>query len=866
MSSTEYAVFARPDFDPNEYATAILSGESYEPSDANNKAVTKTRRSSAVEPLAKEDISVAISKLNTGIDDVTRKIKSLVSKHHEELLLQASSAHELSGSLTSVKAGIADLDGSLDKLRTKIRVPYQNLRVNVSRFQKLQQASDVLRRTSRFVVLARRLQIQMAEMESGSAPDGKGSTVDSSLNISSLAQEGDDKERAIAKAALSIAELSALLDGVQDGAISSSPATPTDQAVNSSPEISLRSINAVAAHLQFVEESRTKVTTEMQNMVKTGLATLNQALLASSLQTAYNLRLLPELVQRLLQDLTQAIEDRIRNSFDVSKISKEVLSKDPSAASSQSSTMYKSRVRTEPTPHNAPQYSAALWTRLESLVEDLADCCIKVYTLEKVLKLKKDAVSQVVFLDEAMKLLEAKPSTTFWTSVSQSLERNARDAAKGSGFLQSTLGSGYPKLLRLFQDFFAKIAMHTDTLYTNIAQSPETILILRALSNFEALYLSRSSNKLNEVIGQALQGGARQPPSTIEALNVTRTLANELDSARFDPLLVKAVAKNVAPSLQMLLLRVDTLVVRDRSAVSLVGPTATPSQVTNASVSGFLYQCWVGLQQLQEEYPDAVMVALKREIDDIRTAYDRLMDPVMTAVRREIAAIIAKLHRINLERAVDPMSGMGGASFYIKDLADKLSFLKNELLSLYSLGEANRVWILDIVKFTIKTFVLHVSIAKPLGESGKLQLTSDMTELEFALNAFMVDGNQTGRGGSIESLGQDYRLLRAMRPLLFLENSQLASPTHTAGLPPLVVLHHILVRSPIPLPHSLHGWQEAEYVRWVEEHSEEEAWTLIDSGLAHWEKMAESEGKDPRLAREYIDLAKTVLENTQKAL
>lgn len=96
--------------------------------------------------------------------------------------------------------------------------------------------------------------------------------------------------------------------------------------------------------------------------------------------------------------------------------------------------------------------------------------------------------------------------------------------------------------------------------------------------------------------------------------------------------------------------------------------------------------------------------------------------------------------------------------------------------------------------------------------------------------------------------------------MLFLENSQLASPSHTAGLPPLIVLHHILVRSPVPLPHSLHGWQEAEYVRWVEEHSEEEAWSLVESGLSHWEKMADTEGsKDQKDAMEYVRLAQTVL-------
>jgi len=119
----------------------------------------------------------------------------------------------------------------------------------------------------------------------------------------------------------------------------------------------------------------------------------NQSLLASSLQTAYNLRALPSLVQRLLRDLCDAIEERIRNAFDLSLISKEFISKgmeshkyflsllmvsrSESAPSSQG-LLYKSRVRTEPTNITAPQWTAALWARLETLIEEMATCCIKV--------------------------------------------------------------------------------------------------------------------------------------------------------------------------------------------------------------------------------------------------------------------------------------------------------------------------------------------------------------------------------------------------------------------------------------------------------------------------------------------------------
>ena len=69
--------------------------------------------------------------------------------------------------------------------------------------------------------------------------------------------------------------------------------------------------------------------------------------------------------------------------------------------------------------------------------------------------------------------------------------------------------------------------------------------------------------------------------------------------------------------------------------------------------------------------------------------------------------------------------------------------------------------IVAFVRHVIKTFVLHASIAKPLGEMGKLQLTSDMTELEFTLGSFVADPSR--RTGSLDILGDDYRVLRALR-------------------------------------------------------------------------------------------------------
>jgi len=64
--------------------------------------------------------------------------------------------------------------------------------------------------------------------------------------------------------------------------------------------------------------------------------------------------------------------------------------------------MYKLRVRNEPTNLTPSQWTTTLYPRLEALMGDMSQRCIKVHTLEKALKLKKDPISQVVFLDEAM--------------------------------------------------------------------------------------------------------------------------------------------------------------------------------------------------------------------------------------------------------------------------------------------------------------------------------------------------------------------------------------------------------------------------------------------------------------------------------
>jgi hypothetical protein len=133
----------------------------------------------------------------------------------------------------------------------------------------------------------------------------------------------------------------ALLDASEDESVATVEDVPGT--LTTTATIPLRSINAISDHIPFIENSRAKVTTEMEAMVLTGLTDLasfvinshyhfltmpqNQPLLASSMQTAHNLRVLPELVQNLVIDLSEAVESRIKSAFDLAQISKEIMAK-----------------------------------------------------------------------------------------------------------------------------------------------------------------------------------------------------------------------------------------------------------------------------------------------------------------------------------------------------------------------------------------------------------------------------------------------------------------------------------------------------------------------------------------------------------
>lgn len=86
---------------------------------------------------------------------------------------------------------------------------------------------------------------------------------------------------------------------------------------------------------------------------------------------------------------------------------------------------------------------------------------------------------------------------------------------------------------------------------------------------------------------------------------------------------------------------------------------------------------------------DLVVSSNQQRIYD---AFCSIMDPLITSIRRDLSATVARLHRLDFGLNAGDGAWMSTASSYMKELTEKLAFIRNEMLSRVNAGDHNREW------------------------------------------------------------------------------------------------------------------------------------------------------------------------------
>ncbi|KAF9285229.1 Conserved oligomeric Golgi complex subunit [Mortierella antarctica] len=361
------------------------------------------------------DIATSLSSLSFSIESLNKQLQDQVTTHYNDLLSQAAGIRELETVLMTVKAGLKALSTSMERLSFKVKTPFEQIQTYTIQLERLQVTSEMLRRVLRFLYLSKRLEMQMP---------------------------GGDLE--LTKAALTLSEVDSLLQ-----------------------ESDLEGINVVDSEVRNLESVRGRIIDSADRMLQDGMSSQNQAQVGSALQVFYSLKGLDIKIMAITTNLNSKLHSQIKHAVDIQSLQKEA----KEAGMNNSAGFIGGGVRRrdgEPSVGATALWTSILWKRMEKLMDDMYNGCVKIYLLERVLARKRDPLTQVSFLEVV-------------TNTSQ--------------FLLQAFVDGFPRLLNLMHEFFSRVSVHSASATSDDVQSPEVVLMLRAVSTFESAHLAKVAQR-----------------------------------------------------------------------------------------------------------------------------------------------------------------------------------------------------------------------------------------------------------------------------------------------------------------------------------------------------------------------------------
>jgi len=222
----------------------------------------------ATKILKQGSMNEEVAKLTSSLQSLDVLIQQHVCSHYTDLLSHAVASSELEQSLAVMATHIQSLQLSTDRVRARVREPYDKIKAGTTSLARLQQTADILRRVIRILQLSKRLALAMGQGETD-----------------------------LAKAASGLAELSSLL------------------------QEDLTGLEVVEGEARRVRQWRAEVERQGEQLLVRGLATGNQAQLGTGLQVFYNLGTLPEMVENMVEELHTKLKATWVEGLDIKRIS-----------------------------------------------------------------------------------------------------------------------------------------------------------------------------------------------------------------------------------------------------------------------------------------------------------------------------------------------------------------------------------------------------------------------------------------------------------------------------------------------------------------------------------------------------------------
>ncbi|KAJ1980433.1 hypothetical protein H4R35_001129 [Dimargaris xerosporica] len=726
----------------------------------------------------------SLDALNTEIEALEGQIQSQILTDYEALLAHITCIKASGTQLSDLKAQFHTLHDVQNRLRRRVRVPYEHLTLYTTQLENLHAASEAVAYVAKYHQLAARLQ--------------------NLLGCASREASGVHRDQ-----------------WIQDCIAAAATVSDIEALECQQP---YENTEAIASRRGVVEQLKSRLVNQADEALTTGFAKSDSGQLALGVQLFHSLGQLPQRVHALVAEEHQ----RLRHHPDL-------LVEFQSLAARPAGSLI-----------------PAIWAPIDQWLEELAVGAGRVYSLERTLAQKREAGLPGALLNAVVDDLATRPVIFFWNGVTDALTITLAQVESTASSVVQALGTHYPKLLTRLHTFFGVIAPHQRPTRRRgqedrYEHAPENMLLLRCFAAMENQYIMRCEARLAErqrqiwVVAEPAKVAllrptpradpAWQPPSPNDVRMFVRALVHELEIVQFDALLANQVHQRVRSQLNTFTIRVEELISTTPAATTVGFSDATETVAedlcTNLALCNALSTLVDHTRLWSESVTRLPSLQLNDAANKAQALQDRILTPLFGHFMTSMHEAVVKLHSERVYRTV-PSSAARSArhSGYVIELAHKIKYIRkaNEGL-LRSPSKTARIQ--TLCDELLWLFLGHVSLlAGGLSEPGKLQLTEDLTQLEFSLNQLLV-----GVGSSLKDLGQPYQAVRELRTLVFADPSQVPQllSTQLQAIPSYTIAQYLLSQAspPLPTPLSHLGLTPAEYLAWVGDHSNAERQSLF---------------------------------------
>lgn len=733
-----------------------------------------------------------IEKLKEGLRLLDSHLRNEVLARYDDLIQQLSSLKATDSALSSLRSSVSSLQSSIRRIRAELSDPYRLIASRTLQQSNLHSTVELLQSTIRTLRLSRKLRDLF---ESASDPE--------KLDLS--------------KAAQLHFEILTLYN-----------------------ESHLSGVDVVDNELKWVVENGQTLRVEGMKVLERGLEGLNQAEVGAGLQVFYNMGELTGTVDGLVSKYKGIGVKSLSSALDMKAISGA-----GGAAVGFSGPGGGQRSGT-PQLGSGNKAKEALWQRMNSCMDQLHMVMVAVWHLQRVLSKKKDPFTHVLLLDEVLQ--EGDPTLTdrVWEALVNSFTSQMKSAFTASSFVKEIFTAGYPKLFSTLENLLERISRDTDVKGVPPALTSEgKSQMLASIEIFQTAFLGLCLSRLLDLVNSVFPISSRgNVPSREHVLRIVSRIQEEIEAVQLDARLTLLVLREINKVLLLVAERAEYLISTGPEARQITGP-ATTAQLKNFALCQNLQEIHTRISSLVSGLPTIAADVLSPALGAIYGVACDSVTSLFQSMLDRLESCILQIHEQNfatlgLDAAMD-----NNASPYMEELQKSILLFRSEFLSrlLPTSTSASPIGMETICTRLVRSmasrvlifFIRHASLVRPLSESGKLRMARDMAELELAVSQNLFP---------VEQLGAPYRALRALRPVIFLETSQLGQSTLLQDLPTSVILHHLCSRAPEDLlsPMQRNRLTPKQYSLWLDSQGEDQIWKGIKATLDDYAATVRARG------------------------